>query len=84
MNEKWHVLTYRNYDFVDANTGERKIGRSLHCYRSCKERGWPGVEYAKFTCPEDSDAYSAEIHLGKVYEIGFNRFGKAISIIPAE
>ena len=84
MKEKWHVLTYRFYDFVDSNTGERKIGRSLHCYRSNKERGWPGVEYAKFTCPEDSAAYAADITPGKVYDLGFNRFGKVVEIAPAE
>lgn len=34
MNEKWNVLTYRDYDFTD-DSGRQVKGRTLHCYNNC-------------------------------------------------
>jgi len=82
MNEKWRVLTYRDYDFTD--NGRQVTGRTLHCYRPTSSPGWPGVEYAKLSVPVDSDAYAAELTPGAEYILGFNRFGKVVTIVPAE
>lgn len=80
MNERWNVLTYRDYDFKD---GDRQIkGRTLHCYRKNSNDGWPGVEYGKFSVPFGSDAYNTAVKPGGEYEIGFNRFGKVSVIVP--
>lgn len=83
MNEVWNVLTYRDYDFKDES-GRQVKGRSLHCYRSQKENGWPGVEYAKFSIRFGSDAYNTVPALGKPYELIFDRFGKVSALIPIE
>ena len=55
MNEKWKVLTYRDYNFED--NGRTVKGRTLHCYRKSSDSSWPGVEYGKFSVPFGSDAY---------------------------
>ena len=83
MYEKWNVLTYRDYDFTDEN-GRNQKGRSLHCYRNNRDGGWPGIEYAKFSCKFGTDAYNVVPVPGKVYELVFNRFGKVASLIPVE
>ena len=81
MNEKWCVLTYRDYDFED--NGRRVAGRTLHCYRPTQDSSWHGVEYAKLSCPADSEAYNADLIPGEEYVLVFNRFGKVVEIIPA-
>lgn len=83
MDEKWNVLTYRDYDFTDEN-GRQQKGRTLHCYRPSRENGWPGVEYGKFSCKFGSDAYNVVPSPGKPYVVVFNRFGKVANLIPAE
>lgn len=77
MNEKWNVLTYRDYDFTD-DSGRQVKGRTLHCYRKNTDpgAGWPGVEYAKFSIRFGSAAYNVVPELGKPYELIFDRFGK--------
>lgn len=82
MNEKWRVLTYRDYDFED--NGRQVTGRTLHCYRPSSNPAWHGVEYAKLQVPADSEAFQAELTPGKEYILGFNRFGKVVEIIPAD
>lgn len=81
MNEKWNVLTYRDYDFTDDN-GRQQKGRTLHCYRESRNNGWPGVEYAKLSCKFGADAYNVVPVPGKQYEIVFDRFGKVATLIP--
>lgn len=82
MNEKWRVLTYRDYDFED--NGRQVIGRTLHCYRPSSNPEWHGVEYAKMKVPVDSDAYKAQLICGEEYILGFNRYGKVVEIIPVQ
>lgn len=82
MNEKWNVLTYRDYDFTD-DSGRQVKGRTLHCYRENNENGWPGVEYAKFGVKAGSAAYDIVPEIGQAYEIGFDRFGKVANMQPA-
>lgn len=82
MNEKWRILTYRDYDFED--NGRKVTGRTLHCYRASSKPEWHGVEYAKMQVPFDSEAFNAEIKPGGEYILGFNRFGKVVDIVPAE
>lgn len=82
MNEKWNVLTYRDYDFTDDN-GRQQKGRTLHCYRQSGANGWPGVEYAKFSCKFGTEAYNVIPVPGKQYEIVFDRYGKVAILIPA-
>ena len=81
MNEKWNVLTYRDYDFKEES-GRQVKGRTLHCYRKNSENGWPGVEYAKFSVPFGSDAYNFTPSPGAQYELIFNRFGKVAALTP--
>ena len=81
MDEKWRVLTYRYYDFDD--NGRRVVGRTLHCFRNTTDKSWPGVEYAKLSVPDGTDAYDAQIIPGKEYLLTFNRFGKVVGIQPA-
>lgn len=81
MNEKWNVLTYRDYDFTDEH-GRQVKGRTLHCYRDHKGDGWPGIEYSKMSCSFGSDAYNVQVIPGKAYEVVFNRFGKVANLIP--
>lgn len=81
MNEKWNVLTYRDYDFKEES-GRQVKGRTLHCYRKNSENGWPGVEYAKFSVPFGSDAYNLTPSPGAQYELIFNRFGKVAALTP--
>ena len=85
MNEKWNVLTYRDYDFIDDN-GRQVKGRTLHCYRKNvdSQSGWPGVEYAKFSVRFGSDAYNVIPVLGKLYELVFDRFGKIGALVPVD
>lgn len=80
MNEKWNVLTYRDYDFTDK-TGVQRKGRTLHCYRNSSGDRWPGIEYAKFTCAFGTEAYNVIPTPGKAYTVVFNRFGKVESLI---
>lgn len=80
MNEKWNVLTYRDYDFTD--NGRQVKGRTLHCYRKNGSDGWPGVEYGKFSVPFGSDAFNTAVKPGAEYELVFNRFGKVSALIP--
>lgn len=72
--EEWNVLTYRDYDFDD--NGRKVKGRTLHCYRQSRGNGWPGVEYAKLSCPFGSEAFNVTPVPGKKYSIGFDRYGK--------
>ena len=81
MNEKWRVLTYRDYNFED--NGRQVIGRTLHCFRLSADPSWHGVEYAKLSVPADSEAYQTPLVPGEEYILGFNRFGKVVEIIPA-
>lgn len=80
MNEKWKVLTYRDYDFTDDN-GVRQKGRTLHLYRKSNESGWPGIEYCKVACKFGTAAFDTVPALGKEYEIIFNRFGKVADLV---
>lgn len=82
MNEKWRVLTYRDYDFED--NGRQVTGRTLHCYRPSSKPEWHGVEYAKLQVPADCEAFCAELKPGAEYVLGFNRFGKVVQITAAE
>lgn len=82
MNEKWNVLTYRDYNFED--NGRQVRGRTLHCYRPNNGDGWPGVEYAKFSVPFGSEAYNVNPAPGAQYEMVFNRFGKIAQMIPVK
>ena len=81
MNEKWNVLTYRDYDFTDQN-GKQVKGRTLHCYRNNNGDGWPGVEYAKFSVKFGSEAYNVIPTPGYQFEMIFDRFGKIASMVP--
>lgn len=78
MYEEWNVLTYRDYDFDD--NGRKVKGRTLHCYRQSRNDGWPGVEYAKLTCPYGCDAYNVLPVPGKKYNLGFDRRGKVVHL----
>ena len=82
MNEVWNVLTYRDYNFDD--NGRQVKGRTLHCYRSNDQSGWPGVEYAKFSVPFGSEAYNVSLTPGSKFEFVFNRFGKVAALIPVK
>lgn len=79
MNEKWYVLTYRDYDFEDK--GRTVRGRTLHCYRNTGDSSWAGIEYAKFSVPYGSDAYNTQVSPGKEYEVTFNRYGKITQLV---
>ena len=79
MNEKWKVLTYRDFNFEE--NGRQIRGRTLHCYRQNSENGWPGVEYGKFSIPFGSDAYNETLKPGAEYEFIFNRFGKVAALV---
>lgn len=83
MNEKWKVLTYREYDFVDEK-GRQQKGRTLHCYRKNNDNRWPGVEYSKLNCKFGTDAYNVVPVPGKEYEVVFNRFGKVANLVPVQ
>lgn len=76
--EEWNVLTYRDYNFEDNGRSVR--GRTLHCYRTNRADGWPGVEYGKFSVPYGSDAYNVTPVPGKKYMISFNRYGKVTKL----
>ena len=80
MNEKWKVLTYRDFNFEE--NGRQIRGRTLHCYRKNSENGWPGVEYGKFSVPFGTDAYNVTLSPGVEYEFIFNRFGKVAALNP--
>lgn len=80
MPEKWFVLTYRDYDFIDQ--GRQVKGRTLHCYRENYSGGWPGVEYAKMSVPSTSPAFNQVLKCGGSYEITFDRYGKVASLNP--
>lgn len=80
MFEKWNVLTYRDYDFTDQQSGRQVKGRTLHCYRKNNGDGWPGVEYAKFGVAFGSDAYNVVPVVGAAYEVVFDRRGKIANL----
>lgn len=83
MNERWKVLTYRDYDFTDQNNRQVK-GRTLHCFRKTTDPSWPGVEYAKFSVKFGSDAYNVSINPGAEYELAFDRFGKIAQLVSVQ
>lgn len=82
MFEVWNVLTYRDYDFEDG--GRIVKGRTLHCYRTNKADGWPGVEYAKLSVPFGSEAFSVIPVIGKNYEMYFDRRGKIARMVQCD
>ena len=82
MNEKYTVIGIEFRSYVSKKTGKNVEGYNLYLSQEVNDKNVLGVRcYSEWLSPE---LFSAEIEVGSVVSLGYNRFGRVASVTVVE